>query len=82
MSRNKMLIAVAAIALGIAGAVSSAQAGNDKYDDGGQTRGIKIGPLGQIFGAPPAPGAFAFVPRTRAQVRAYNRQLRREADDN
>ena len=82
MSRKKMLIAMTAVALGIAGAVSSAQAGNDKYDDGGQTRGIKIGPLGQRFGAPPAPGAFAFVPRTRAQVRAYNRQLRREADDN
>ena len=78
MSRNKMLIAVAAIALGIAGAVSSVQAGNDKYDDGNGQGGIKIGPLGQRFSAPPAPGAFAFVPRTRAQVRAYNRQIRRE----
>ena len=87
MSRKKMLMAVAAVALGIAGAISSAQAGNDKYDDGNGQGGIKIGPLGQRFSAPPAPGAFAFVPRTRAQVRAYNRQLRREqapvrADDN
>ena len=78
MSRKKMLIAVAAVALGIAGAVSSVQAGNDKYDDGNGQGGIKIGPLGQRLGAPPAPGAFAFVPRTRAQVRAYNRQIRRE----
>jgi hypothetical protein len=77
MSRKKTLIAIAAVALGIAGAVSSAQAGNDKYDDGGQVRGIKIGPLGQRFGSPPAPGAFAFAPRSRAQVRAY-RQLRLE----
>ena len=77
MSRKKTLIAIAAVALGIAGAVSSVQAGNDKYDDGNGQGGIKIGPLGQRFSAPPAPGAFAFVPRTRAQVRAY-RQLRRE----
>ena len=47
-----MLITIAAVALGIAGAVSSAQAGNDKYDDGGQVRGIKIGPLGQRLVAP------------------------------
>ena len=72
-----MLIAMTAVALGIAGAVSSAQAGS-KDDDGAGVGGIKIGPLGQRFSAPPAPGAFAFVPRTRAQVRAYNRQIRRE----
>ena len=83
MSKKKMLMVVAAVALGFAGAVSSAQAGNDKYDDGGQTRGIKIGPLGQIFGAPPAPGAFAFsppasgafafAPRTTRHVRVHGR---------
>ena len=76
MSRMKMLIAIAAVALGIAGAVSSAQAGS-KDDDGAPVRGIKIGPLGQRFGGPTASGAFAFAPLTRAQVRAY-RQLRRE----
>ena len=76
MSRMKMLIAIAAVALGIAGAVSSAQAGS-KDDDGAPVRGIKIGPLGQGFGGPPASGAFAFAPLTRAQVRAYMR-LRRE----
>jgi hypothetical protein len=77
MSRKKTLIAIAAVAFGIVGAVSSAQAGNDKYDDGGQARGIKIGPLGQRFDDSPASGAFAFAPLTREQVRAY-RQLRRE----
>ena len=71
-----MLIAVAAAALGIAGAVSTAQAAS-RDDDAGPTRGIKIGPLGQRFGGPPASGAFAFAPLTRAQVRAY-RQLRRK----
>jgi hypothetical protein len=76
MSRKKVLIAMTAVALGIAGAVSTAQAAS-RDDDTGPTRGIKIGPLGQRFGAPPASGTFAFVPRTRAQVRAY-RQLRGE----
>jgi len=71
MSRKKMLVAIAAVALGMAGAVSSVQAGNDKYDDGGQTRGIKIGPLGQRFGAPPpVGGAFASAPLTTKQVRS------------
>ena len=64
MSKTKILITIAAVALGIAGAISSAQAGNDKYDDGGQTRGIKIGPLGQTFGAPPAENTFGYVPLT------------------
>jgi len=54
----------------------AAQAGG-KDDDGAPVRGIKIGPLGQRFGGPPASGAFAFAPLTRAQVRAYMR-LRRE----
>jgi hypothetical protein len=72
----KVLIAMTAVAFGIAGAVSSAQAGS-KDDDGGPVRGIKIGPLGQRFGGSPATGALAFAPLTRAQVRAY-RQLRRE----
>jgi hypothetical protein len=74
MSRKKML-AIAAVAFGIAGAVSTAQAGNDKYDDGGQVRGIKIGPLGQSFGSPPASGTFASAPRTTKQVRG-NKQVR------
>jgi cytochrome oxidase Cu insertion factor (SCO1/SenC/PrrC family) len=67
MNRKKMLIAVAAVALGIAGAVSSAQAGNDKdeYDHGG----IKIGPLGQTFGAPPASEVFASAPLTTKHIR-------------
>ena len=76
MRRMKILIAIAAVALGITGAVSSAQAGS-KDDDGAPVRGIKIGPLGQRFGGPPASRAFAFAPLTRAQVRAY-RRLRRE----
>ena len=70
-----MLITIAAVALGIAGAVSSAQAGNDKYDDGGQVRGIKIGPLGQRFGGPNASGAFASAPLTTKQVRG-NKHVR------
>ena len=68
MSRNKMLIAVAAIALGIAGAVSSAQAGG-KDDDGWAAGGIKNGPLGQWFGVPPAENTFGYVPLTTKHVR-------------
>jgi len=63
MSRKKVLITLAAVALGIAGAVSSAQAGNDKYDDGGGQGGIKIGPRGQVFGGPSA-GDVASAPLT------------------
>ena len=70
-----MLIASAAVALGIAGTVSSVQAGNDKYDDGGQVRGIKIGPLGQSFGSPNASGTFASAPLTTKEVRG-NKQVR------
>jgi hypothetical protein len=67
MSRKKMLVTMTAVALGIAGAISTAQAGNDKdeYDRGG----IKIGPLGQTFGAPPAGEVFASGPLTTKQVR-------------
>ena len=62
MSRKKkMLIAMTAVALGIAGAVSSAQAGS-RDDDGGPVRGIKVGPLGQWFGAPPAENTFGYAP--------------------
>ena len=75
MSRKKMLIAVAAVALGIAGAVSSAQAGNDKYDDSAGQGGIKVGPLGQTFGAPTG-GAFAFAPPTTRHVRVHDRHNR------
>ena len=77
MSRKKMLIAMTAVALGIAGAVSSAQAGNDKYDDSAGQGGIKVGPLGQWFGGPPAKGAFASAPLTTKQVRG-KRQIRSE----
>ena len=65
---KKMLMVVAAVALGFAGAVSSAQAGS-KDDDGAGVGGIKIGPLGQTFGGPPASGAFAFAPLTTKHVR-------------
>ena len=68
MSRKKMLIAITAVALGIAGAVSSAQAGS-KDDDGAGVGGIKIGPLGQTFGGPPASGAFAYAPLTTKKLR-------------
>jgi hypothetical protein len=78
MSKKKMLMVIAAVALGFAGAVSSAQAGS-KDDDGAPVRGIKIGPLGQTFGGPSASGAFAFAPLTRAQVRAYRQLRRRQA---
>jgi hypothetical protein len=67
MSR-KLLITIAALALGIAGAVSSAQAGS-KDDDGAGVGGIKIGPLGQTFGGPPASGAFAYAPLTTKKLR-------------
>ena len=66
MIRKNMLITIAAVALGIAGAVSSAQAGSKDDDDAG---GIKVGPIGQTFGAPPASGAFASAPLTTKQVR-------------
>ena len=64
-----MLIAITAVALGIAGAASSAQAGNDRDDDGNGQGGIKVGPLGQTFGAPPAGEVFASAPLTTKQVR-------------
>ena len=68
MSRKKMLIAMTAVALGIAGAVSSAQAGS-KDDDGAGVGGIKVGPLGQSFGAPPAENTFGSAPLTTKHVR-------------
>jgi hypothetical protein len=67
MNRKKMLIVIAAVALGIAGAVSSAQAGG-KDDDGYNEGGIKIGPLGQRFGGPPAGEVFGSAPLTTKQV--------------
>jgi hypothetical protein len=79
MSRKKMLIAIAAVALGIAGAVSSVQAGNDRYDDGGQVRGIKVGPLGQRFGGPPANGVFASAPLATKQVRGKKQVRAKQA---
>ena len=69
MNRKKMLIVIAAVALGIAGAASSVQAGNDKYDDGNGQGGIKVGPLGQRFDSPYANGAFASAPLTTKQLR-------------
>ena len=68
MTRKKMLMVIAAVALGITGAVSSAQAGG-KDDDGANAGGIKIGPLGQRFGAPPAEYAFGYAPLTTKHVR-------------
>ena len=68
MNRNKMLIVIAAVALGIAGPVSSAQAGG-KDDDGANAGGIKVGPLGQWFGAPPAEYTFGYAPLTTKHVR-------------
>ena len=76
MNRKKVVITIAAVALGIAGAVSSAQAGG-KDDDGANVGGIKVGPLGQWFGGPPAKGAFASAPLTTKQVRG-KRQIRSE----
>ena len=66
MNRKKMLIVIAAVALGIAGAVSTAQAGNDHDEERG---GIKVGPLGQVFGGSPTGEAFASAPLTAKQVR-------------
>ena len=68
MNRKKMLITIAAVALGIAGAVSTAQAGG-KDDDGANAGGIKVGPLGQWLGAPPAEYTFGYVPQTTKHVR-------------
>ena len=73
VSRKKMLVAITAVALGIAGAASSAQAGNDRDDDGNGQGGIKVGPLGQRFGGPPTGGAFAFAPLTTRHVRVHGR---------
>jgi hypothetical protein len=73
MSRKKILVAITAVALGIAGAVSTAQAGNDR--DVNDRGGIKIGPLGQRFGGPPG-GAFAFAPLTTRHVRLRGRHYR------
>ena len=66
MCRKKLLITIAAVALGIAGAVSSAQAGS-KDDDG--YGGIKIGPLGQVLGGPPAEDVFGSAPLTTKHLR-------------
>ena len=73
MSRKKMLIAMTAAALGIAGAVSSAQAGS-KDDDGAGVGGIKVGPLGQWLAAPPAQDTFGYVPLTTKHVRGKREQ--------
>jgi hypothetical protein len=74
MSRKKML-AIAAVALGIAGAISTAQAGG-KDDAEANQGGIKIGPLGQRFGSPPTRGFFAFAPLTTRHVRVHGRHYR------
>ena len=76
MSRKKMLIAITAVALGMAPAISPVQAGNDKYDDSAGQGGIKVGPLGQTFGAPPTGGAFAFAPPATRRVRVHDRHNR------
>ena len=72
MRRKTMLITIAALALGIAGAVSSAQAGS-KDDDGASAGGIKIGPLGQWLGGPPAGdalGAYALDESSKSNKKA------------
>jgi hypothetical protein len=73
MSRKKMLIAIAAVALGIAGAISTAQAGS-KDDAEAHQGGIKVGPFGQRFGGPPTRGLFAFAPLRH--VRVHGRHYR------
>jgi len=73
-----MLIAITAVALGIAGAVSSAQAGS-KDDDGAGVGGIKIGPLGQTFGGPPASEVFGYAPLTTKKIRG-NRASQHQRD--
>jgi hypothetical protein len=75
MSRKKMLVAMTAVALGIAGAVSTAQAGS-KDDAEAHQGGIKVGPLGQRFDSPRASGAFAFAPLTTRHVRVHGRHYR------
>ena len=55
---NKKMLLFAAVVLSVAGAISSAQAAGGQGDDRG---GIKIGPMGQVFGTPRvevAPQAF------------------------
>jgi hypothetical protein len=55
-----MLVAMTAVALGIAGAISTVQAGSK--DDAEHNGGIKIGPFGQRFGGHHFRGFFAFAP--------------------
>jgi len=73
MSRKKMLITIAAVAFGIAGPVSTAQAGS-KDDDGAGVGGIKVGPLGQWFGAPPNEYIPGSAPLTTKHVRGKTDQ--------
>jgi hypothetical protein len=47
MNRKALITVFAALALGFAGAVSSAQAGDR---DDGPSGGYRVGPLGQSFG--------------------------------
>jgi len=70
MSRKKMLIAIAAIALSIAGTVSTTQAGSDQSDWRG---GYHIGPIGQRLGGHNFRGLFALAPLTTRHVRVYRR---------
>lgn len=70
MRRKIMLIALAAVSVGIAGAVSSAQAASDQSEWRG---GYKIGPFGQRFGGPRARGIFAFAPLPGRHFRLHRR---------
>jgi hypothetical protein len=72
MSRKKMLVAMTAVALGIAGTISTAQAG--AKDDADPHGGYRIGPFGQRFGGPPTRGIFAFAPLRH--VRVHGRHYR------
>lgn len=47
MNRKALITLFAALALGVAGAVSSAQAGDR---DDGPSGGYRVGPFGQVFG--------------------------------
>ena len=73
MTGRMTLIALsAALALGIAGAASSAQAGGNS---GEYTGGFKIGPQGQMFGSTGGP-AFGFAYATRSH-RYYEQREQR-----
>jgi len=68
MSRKKILIAIAAIGLSIAGPVCSAQAASEQSEWRG---GYHIGPFGQRLGGHNFRGLFAFAHWHRRHHRYY-----------